>query len=149
MLQSVEIVEDVWKVCLFHCLTTEKEEVMGLLLGDIEVRFFFFLFSNAVFFFSEFFYCFNECVQLDQNKRQISKISAVVVLPRIDKKKDRVEISPEQLALATTQAEELTKELKKPTRVIGEKKENINQTCPPHPRKIHPIVKTMTFHSKM
>ncbi|TVU20417.1 hypothetical protein EJB05_36625, partial [Eragrostis curvula] len=36
-LTSVKISEEVWLTCLSHALTTEKEEVMGLLLGDIEV----------------------------------------------------------------------------------------------------------------
>jgi hypothetical protein len=37
-LSSVKIGEEVWLTCLSHALTTETEEVMGLLLGDIEVR---------------------------------------------------------------------------------------------------------------
>jgi hypothetical protein len=34
----VKIGEEVWLTCLSHALTTETEEVMGLLLGDVEVR---------------------------------------------------------------------------------------------------------------
>jgi len=37
-LTSVKIGEEVWLTCLSHALTTETEEVMGLLLGDVEVR---------------------------------------------------------------------------------------------------------------
>ena len=37
-LQQVEISEDAFLICACHAHTTEKEEVMGLLLGDIEVR---------------------------------------------------------------------------------------------------------------
>lgn len=29
--------EDVWLTCLTHALSTETEEIMGLLLGDIQV----------------------------------------------------------------------------------------------------------------
>lgn len=29
--------EDVWLTCVTHALSTETEEIMGLLLGDIEV----------------------------------------------------------------------------------------------------------------
>ena len=36
MLSSVEVSRDVMQTCLAHALTTEREEVMGLLLGDIE-----------------------------------------------------------------------------------------------------------------
>ncbi|WVZ99438.1 hypothetical protein U9M48_044734 [Paspalum notatum var. saurae] len=35
-LTSVKIGEEVWLTCLSHALTTETEEVMGLLLGDVE-----------------------------------------------------------------------------------------------------------------
>ncbi|GJM89620.1 hypothetical protein PR202_gb01982 [Eleusine coracana subsp. coracana] len=36
-LTSVRVSEEVWLTCLSHALTTETEEIMGLLLGDIEV----------------------------------------------------------------------------------------------------------------
>lgn len=36
-LTSVKMSEDVWLTCLTHSLSTETEEIMGLLLGDIEV----------------------------------------------------------------------------------------------------------------
>lgn len=38
---------------------------------------------------------------------------------RSDKKKDRVEISPEQLLEAAVEAERLSEELKRPMRVLG------------------------------
>jgi hypothetical protein len=37
MLSEVLLSDDVYRICQFHCLVTEREEVMGLLLGDIEV----------------------------------------------------------------------------------------------------------------
>jgi len=40
-------------------------------------------------------------------------------LRRLDKKKDRVEISSEQLLKAATEAERLTMELNRPMRVLG------------------------------
>lgn len=79
---------DVYQVCLQHALSTEKEEVMGLLIGEI-----------------------------DEN--QEAHISAPVMLRRSDKRKDRVEISPEQLSGAAELAEKLAEELKRPMRVIG------------------------------
>ncbi|THU69679.1 hypothetical protein C4D60_Mb08t16920 [Musa balbisiana] len=35
-LTSVKMAEEVWLTCLTHALTTETEEIMGLLLGDIQ-----------------------------------------------------------------------------------------------------------------
>ena len=35
MVVRVEIFSDVFMVCLFHALSTEKEEVMGLLIGEV------------------------------------------------------------------------------------------------------------------
>ncbi|KAH0534233.1 lys-63-specific deubiquitinase BRCC36-like [Cotesia glomerata] len=49
----------------------------------------------------------------------VTKISALNILLRLDKKKDRVEISPEQLLKAAAEAERLTIELKRDMRVIG------------------------------
>ena len=37
-LTCVKMSEEVWLTCLTHALSTETEEIMGLLLGDIEVR---------------------------------------------------------------------------------------------------------------
>lgn len=36
-LTSVKMSEEVWLSCLTHALSTETEEVMGLLFGDIQV----------------------------------------------------------------------------------------------------------------
>lgn len=36
-LTCVKMSEDVWLTCTTHALSTETEEIMGLLLGDIEV----------------------------------------------------------------------------------------------------------------
>lgn len=59
-LTSVKMSEDVWLTCLTHALSTETEEIMGLLLGDIEVYLFIFLNSfwvinfNLCSYFNEF-----------------------------------------------------------------------------------------------
>jgi len=37
-LKRVTITSDVYFGCVAHALTTEREEIMGLLLGDIDVR---------------------------------------------------------------------------------------------------------------
>ncbi|GIY01245.1 hypothetical protein CDAR_213091 [Caerostris darwini] len=55
--------------------------------------------------------------EVDENR--VAHVSAVVLLRRSDKRKDRVEISPEQLSNASTEAERLACILKRPIRVIG------------------------------
>jgi BRCA1/BRCA2-containing complex subunit 3 len=49
----------------------------------------------------------------------VIQISAMIMMRRSDKRKDRVEISPEQLMLAAECAEKLAEELKHPMRVVG------------------------------
>lgn len=78
-------------VCMSHALTTEKEEVMGLLLGDIK--------KSA--------------------RGAIAFVSHVSVLTRSDKRKDRVEIEPAQLTAAAAEAERLSVQLGKQIRVVG------------------------------
>ncbi|XP_013784932.1 lys-63-specific deubiquitinase BRCC36-like isoform X1 [Limulus polyphemus] len=84
----VKLSADVYLVCLNHALSTEREEVMGLLIGEID-------------------------------QKRVSHISAVIMLRRSDKRKDRVEISPEQLSDASTQAERLARTCGRPVRVLG------------------------------
>jgi len=52
-------------------------------------------------------------------ERGVSTIWTNCPLRRMDKRRDRVEISPEQLVLASSMAEKLTIEDKLPTRVVG------------------------------
>lgn len=86
--KCVYLESDAYLVCLTHALSTEREEIMGLLIGEI-----------------------------DENS--ILHISAVIMLRRSDKLPDRVEISPEQLSAASTEAERLARELGRPMRVLG------------------------------
>jgi len=90
VVQKVLIQSDALQVCMAHALSTEKEEVMGLLIGEVD----------------------------DSN---ISHVHAIIMLRRLDKRKDRVEISPEQLSNASTQAENmgLCTRAQKPLRIIG------------------------------
>uniref|UniRef100_A0A804Q4G6 MPN domain-containing protein n=2 Tax=Zea mays TaxID=4577 RepID=A0A804Q4G6_MAIZE len=90
-LSSVKIGEEVWLTCLSHALTTETEEVMGLLLGDIELS----------------------------SKGATALIWGASPQMRCERKKDRVEVNPELLAAASAQAEKMTATIKKTTRVIG------------------------------
>ena len=42
-LTGVKMAEEVWLTCVTHAFSTETEEIMGLLLGDIEVPLFLYL----------------------------------------------------------------------------------------------------------
>eukprot|EP01112_Ceratiomyxa_fruticulosa_P009546 TRINITY_DN2498_c0_g1_i2.p1 TRINITY_DN2498_c0_g1~~TRINITY_DN2498_c0_g1_i2.p1 ORF type:complete len:309 (-),score=76.46 TRINITY_DN2498_c0_g1_i2:59-985(-) len=88
---EVKVSSAAYMAMLTHALTSEKEEVMGLLLGDVEER----------------------------SSGAIAIIWGVSVLSRSDKRKDRVEISPEQSSAATVQAEKMTEALGRRTRVVG------------------------------
>ncbi|KAJ9537758.1 hypothetical protein OSB04_030491 [Centaurea solstitialis] len=91
-LTSVKMAEDVWLTCLTHALSTETEEIMGLLLGDI---------------------------QHSKNGSVTALIWGALPQPRSDRQKDRVETNPEQLTAASVQAEKMTVEIGRTTRVIG------------------------------
>ncbi|XP_078520206.1 lys-63-specific deubiquitinase BRCC36 [Lissotriton helveticus] len=86
--QAAHLDSDAFLVCLNHALSTEKEEVMGLCIGEVDT-----------------------C--------RIVHIHSVIILRRSDKRKDRVEISPEQLSAASTEAERLAEMTGRPMRVVG------------------------------
>ncbi|CAG9766707.1 unnamed protein product [Ceutorhynchus assimilis] len=88
-LKKVSLASDVHAICIQHALTTEKQEIMGLLIGDVD------------------------------EVRSEAHITACMILHRSDKQPDRVEISPEQLCEATVHAENLAATLGRPMRVIG------------------------------
>eukprot|EP01117_Protostelium_nocturnum_P004978 TRINITY_DN1803_c0_g1_i2.p1 TRINITY_DN1803_c0_g1~~TRINITY_DN1803_c0_g1_i2.p1 ORF type:complete len:246 (+),score=46.26 TRINITY_DN1803_c0_g1_i2:187-924(+) len=91
-LSMVMITSDVHLLLTAHALTTEKEEIMGLLLGDIT--------SN-------------------DKGQNVARIMEICILRRSDKRKDRVEISSEQLAAAAQEAEKKGQMLNQTVRVIG------------------------------
>ncbi|CAH1976041.1 unnamed protein product [Acanthoscelides obtectus] len=88
-LNKVFLASDVYAACVQHALTTERQEIMGLLIGEV-----------------------------DEDTYE-SHITACVILHRSDKQPDRVEISPEQLCTASMHAEQLAKKLDRPIRVLG------------------------------
>ncbi|KAI0491687.1 hypothetical protein KFK09_025947 [Dendrobium nobile] len=69
-LTSVQVSEDVWLTCLAHSLTTETEEIMGLLFGDIQDL---------------------------NNGNKTALIWGASPQMRSDRRKDRVETNPEQI----------------------------------------------------
>ncbi|XVF26619.1 hypothetical protein REPUB_Repub14bG0034100 [Reevesia pubescens] len=91
-LTCVKMSEDVWLTCLTHALSTETEEIMGLLLGDIEYS---------------------------KDGNVTALIWGASPQSRSDRRKDRVETNPEQLAAASAQADKMTASTGKTTRVIG------------------------------
>ncbi|NXJ67301.1 BRCC3 deubiquitinase, partial [Rostratula benghalensis] len=85
--QAVHLEADAFLVCLNHALSTEKEEVMGLCIGEVPGP------GGAA----------PGTRRVDTSR--IVHIHSVIILRRSDKRKDRVEISPEQLSAASTEAE--------------------------------------------
>mmetsp|Transcript_28617 Transcript_28617/g.46374 ORF Transcript_28617/g.46374 Transcript_28617/m.46374 type:complete len:316 (+) Transcript_28617:118-1065(+) len=92
MLTAVEISTPCFLACLTHALSTEREEVMGLCLGQAERS------SQGEF---------------------IAKVWCTSIQERADRRKDRVEVSPEQLAEATAEAERISEQTKINHRIIG------------------------------
>ncbi|XP_077002796.1 lys-63-specific deubiquitinase BRCC36 isoform X3 [Tamandua tetradactyla] len=110
--QAVHLESDAFLVCLNHALSTEKEEVMGLCIGELndDPR------SD-----SKFAYTGTEMRTVAEkvDTVKIVHIHSVIILRRSDKRKDRVEISPEQLSAASTEAERLAELTGRPMRVVG------------------------------
>ncbi|XP_008157754.1 lys-63-specific deubiquitinase BRCC36 isoform X3 [Eptesicus fuscus] len=110
--QAVHLESDAFLVCLNHALSTEKEEVMGLCIGELndDTR------SD-----SKFTYTGTEMRTVTEkvDTVRIVHIHSVIILRRSDKRKDRVEISPEQLSAASTEAERLAELTGRPMRVVG------------------------------
>ncbi|KAG0367972.1 JAB1/Mov34/MPN/PAD-1 ubiquitin protease-domain-containing protein [Gamsiella multidivaricata] len=90
-LSRVLVQSNVLHILLAHALSTEKEEIMGMLMGD----------------------------WIKEGATEIARVDGVSLLTRSEKRKDRVEIGPEQLTMAAIEAEEITKATGKTTRVIG------------------------------
>ncbi|XP_074771017.1 lys-63-specific deubiquitinase BRCC36 [Athene noctua] len=111
--QAVHLEADAFLVCLNHALSTEKEEVMGLCIGEV-------LGPRGR------RGCPAGACGLRRGGRgravdtsRIVHIHSVIILRRSDKRKDRVEISPEQLSAASTEAERLAEITGRPMRVVG------------------------------
>ncbi|NXI79991.1 BRCC3 deubiquitinase, partial [Rhipidura dahli] len=98
--QAVHLEADAFLVCLNHALSTEKEEVMGLCIGEVPLA------EGRPRGGAGGGAAYGGCGlrgAVDTNR--IVHIHSVIILRRSDKRKDRVEISPEQLSAASTEAE--------------------------------------------
>ncbi|NXJ76551.1 BRCC3 deubiquitinase, partial [Trogon melanurus] len=116
--QAVHLEADAFLVCLNHALSTEKEEVMGLCIGEVprpgRAR-------GAAGGGGAARAGLGACGGAGRagpgrgallparsppvDTSRIVHIHSVIILRRSDKRKDRVEISPEQLSAASTEAE--------------------------------------------
>ena len=92
-LTRVKVSWEVFLACTTHAMSTENEEIMGLLLGDWTCN--------------------------ERGEHVEATASDLLILTRSDRRKDRVEISPEQLSEAAGEAERVQARTGKPTRVIG------------------------------
>ncbi|KAJ4771733.1 Lys-63-specific deubiquitinase BRCC36 [Rhynchospora pubera] len=91
-LTMVKMTEEVWLTCVAHSLSTESEEIVGLLLGDI---------------------------QKSRGGDVVAMIWGALPQMRCDRRKDRVETNPELLSAAAEYADIMSKTIGKTTRVIG------------------------------
>ncbi|XP_055984840.1 lys-63-specific deubiquitinase BRCC36 [Sorex fumeus] len=113
--QAVHLESDAFLVCLNHALSTEKEEVMGLCIGELNDD------TSPQRSDSKFGYSGSDSHTVAEkgDTVRIVHIHSVIILRRSDKRKDRVEISPEQLSAASTEAERLAELTGRPMRVVG------------------------------
>lgn len=58
-------------------------------------------------------------IELDESGRSVARVWRLSFQRRVDRRPDRVEISPEQLAAASDEAARMTEETRRVTRVIG------------------------------
>ncbi|CAO3698569.1 unnamed protein product [Rhizopus stolonifer] len=98
MLSKVILPASIHHLILSHAYSTEKEENIGMLIGYWETKT-----SNNPYI----------------GNQTIARIKLISFLTRSDKRKDRVEIAPENLHLAAIQAEELGKQMNQDMMVIG------------------------------
>ncbi|KAL1918671.1 uncharacterized protein VTP21DRAFT_2693 [Calcarisporiella thermophila] len=91
-LHQVWMGADIYHVLLAHALSTENEEIMGLLLGNWTEN---------------------------EGNDPIAVVTSLHITTRSDKRKDRVELGPEQLTEACVHAERMEKMTGKTTNVIG------------------------------
>nr|XP_020043696.1 lys-63-specific deubiquitinase BRCC36 [Castor canadensis] len=112
VVQAVHLASDAFLMCLNHALSTEKEEVMGLCIGELK---------DGTRSDSEIAWTGAELLTVDEkvDTVRIVHIHSVIILQRSDKRKDRVEISPEQLSAASTKAESMAELTGRPLRVVG------------------------------
>lgn len=98
---EVVLSQDAYLVCMQHVHTTDGEEVMGLLVGRYTPN--------------------EESTEGGSSSKQqvVCDVSHAVILRRSDKRKDRVEISPEMLIQAQQKAEEISSGCQESVHIVG------------------------------
>jgi BRCA1/BRCA2-containing complex subunit 3 len=109
MLVQCVLSREVFSVCCMHALTTEQEEIMGLLLGD----------TSAPAAGEQRGGGGGSSSSSGGGGGVVVEVWGVSVQTRSDRRKDRVEISPEALSSAAEDAERLARVVGRRTRVIG------------------------------
>eukprot|EP01088_Endostelium_zonatum_P020396 TRINITY_DN7496_c0_g1_i1.p1 TRINITY_DN7496_c0_g1~~TRINITY_DN7496_c0_g1_i1.p1 ORF type:complete len:262 (-),score=54.03 TRINITY_DN7496_c0_g1_i1:107-892(-) len=99
----IKITTEVYLACLSHTLTTEREEIMGLLFGTVD----------------------------HVNQEVLVTIYSISLQLRSDKRPDRVEIDPLELLKAPAEAEKLSKTHNIPLKVVGWYHSHPHITCLP------------------
>ena len=99
----IRISSSAYRICLSHALTTEKEEIMGIYLGNV----------------------------IESDNQQIIEIYSSVSLSRICKEKDRVELDEEQLLKAREYADELSEKHNLSIKIVGWYHSHPKITVPP------------------
>ena len=108
---EVHISADAWSSCLAHALSTEHEEIMGLLLGDcVEIQSKSKVgkeaaASNMDSSKKEQVVANKKQTVMANKKQKVVAIWASMAFRRSDRRKDRVEISADQLYEGSKQAE--------------------------------------------
>ena len=105
MLKEVLILSSVYTSCFTHALTTDREEVMGVLLGEV-------LHADGT-------VSSTTPLPTSGTTKKVARVWGCRAIQRNDKRKDRVEIAPEHLAQATDEAEQCARTVNRHTRVIG------------------------------
>lgn len=123
MLREARISGDVLRSCLVHALTTEREEVMGLLIGEVRVFTIFKKIHFSLRLLALLFCCYSFIFSSSSSSLSSSSLSSCSPLPlqvssdlvcsvlsllvvrRSDKRQDRVEISDQQLVEAAQYCE--------------------------------------------
>ena len=103
---EVHISADAWSSCLAHALSTEHEEIMGLLLGDcIETQSQSKVDKEAAASTMSSNNSSKKGKVLANKKQKVVAIWASMAFQRSDRRKDRVEISADQLYAGSKRAE--------------------------------------------
>ncbi|KAF2352475.1 JAB1/MPN/MOV34 metalloenzyme domain [Trinorchestia longiramus] len=100
---EVVLSQDAYLVCMQHVHTTDGEEVMGLLVGRYHDN------ENTD----------ENCKEAQCEGDVVCNVTHAVILRRSDKRKDRVEISPEMLIQAQQKAEDISRITETSVNIVG------------------------------